>query len=145
MTTENKQFKYLTIILVFLPLLFSVSCSDNNKKVQTNTKSEAINDSINPIMLEEEKETIPQNLTEEDSTTFYNSISEEAKIIAKYCKCSKTKGSTNIDCKDYIKELSIQQKISDGIRNKYFNNSIVLEKLSKKTNELNKQFNDCSN
>ena len=113
--------------LFFISQLFlAISCSNNSTEKITQKESITItsidsSNTKNELAAEETKPSL--TFTTEDSIIFYNSIAEEAKIIDKFCKCAKSKGNTNIDCKEIIKKLTVQQRISDDIRNKYFNNS----------------------
>ena len=86
----------------------------------------------------------PLKFLEEDSIAFLNSTNKEEELINKYCKCTKAKGSLSIDCRDFIKELSIYQAISDKIRTKYFYNDAISDKLNSRIKALNDKFNSCS-
>lgn len=134
-------------IPLFILTIFFITSYANNSEQKINDelpKTDIIIDSANTNMDENIKNESPLKFLEEDSIAFLNSTNKEEELINKYCKCTKAKGSLSIDCRDFIKELSIYQAISDKIRTKYFYNDAISDKLNSRIKALNDKFNSCS-
>lgn len=80
----------------------------------------------------------------EDSLIFYTSLQKEDSIINLYCQCTGVNGATSPLCRGFIKDLSVHQKITDGIRNKYYYTEGVSPLLSREVKIRTNKFNDCS-
>jgi hypothetical protein len=83
-------------------------------------------------------------LLKEDSLIFYTSLHKEDSIINLYCECTGVNGATSPLCRGFIKSLSAQQKITDGIRNKYYYTDGVSPLLSREVKIRTNKFNECS-
>ncbi len=135
--------RFLFILSVFL-----ITACENSVPEKANSETPKTNMLIDSAPVKEEENPVnqsPLTFLEEDSVAFANSTNKEEKLVEKYCKCTKAKGSLNRDCREFLKELNVYEAISDKIRTKYFYNDSVSKKLNKRIKELTDKLNACSN